>query len=203
MEQVNAVVTDSAGVRARVEDAARLDEAEDVTVVLPDGGRVAIPRASLQRQAEQTYLFPARFSDFRAAAEAKETTTIPVYEETLDVRKREVETGRVRVKKIVRSRRESVDVPLFGEKVEIERVRINRPVDGPVSVREEGDTLIIPLLEEVVVTEKRLMLREELHIRKHRVPEQKRKQVSVRTEDVVIERAGPEVSKKTGRKKGG
>ena len=45
---------------------------------------------------------------------------------------------------------------------------IKRIVDQPAEIRQDGDTLIIPLMEEVLVVEKRLMLREELHIKRRR-----------------------------------
>ena len=58
--------------------------------------------------------------------------------------------------------------PLFREDCDVERVPIRRMIDQPAEIRQDGDTLIIPLMEEVLVVEKRLMLREELHIRRRR-----------------------------------
>jgi stress response protein YsnF len=58
--------------------------------------------------------------------------------------------------------------PLFREDCEVERVQVKRMLDQPAEIRQDGDTLIIPLMEEVLVIEKRLMLREELHIRRRR-----------------------------------
>jgi hypothetical protein len=59
-------------------------------------------------------------------------------------------------------------VPLVSQDIEITRVTINRVVEGVVPVRQEGDTTIYPVLEEVLVVEKRLILREELHMRVRR-----------------------------------
>jgi hypothetical protein len=58
--------------------------------------------------------------------------------------------------------------PLFRENCDIRRVPMKRLLDRPEEPRQEGDTLIIPLMEEVLVLEKRLMLREELHITRRR-----------------------------------
>jgi len=116
---------------------------------------------------------------------------IPVVEEILDVRQRRVETGRVRITKIVHEREEEVNAPRVREEVTIERVTLNRMVDTPTSMRQEGDTLIIPLLEEVVVTEKRLMVKEELRITKRRIEEHTSQQVKLRREEVVVERLDP------------
>jgi stress response protein YsnF len=70
----------------------------------------------------------------------------------------------VRIIKLVREREVVVAVPRVHEDVTVDRVTLNRMVDAPVAVRQEGDTLIIPLLEEGVVMEKRLRAKEELRI---------------------------------------
>jgi uncharacterized protein (TIGR02271 family) len=116
---------------------------------------------------------------------------IPVVEEILDVRQRRVETGRVRITKIVHEREEEVKAPRVREEVTIERVTLNRMVDAPISMRQEGDTFIIPLLEEVVVVEKRLMVKEELRITKRRIEEPASQQVTLRREEVIVERLDP------------
>ncbi len=120
-----------------------------------------------------------------------DTRVIPVIEETLNVQTRHVETGGVRITKVVHEREEVVNVPRVREEVTVERVTLNRIVDTPVSMRQEGDTLIIPLLEEVIVMEKRLMVKEELRITKHRIEEQASQQVTLRREEVVVERLDP------------
>lgn len=73
------------------------------------------------------------------------------------------------------------------EQTEIKRVPINRVVEAAPPVRYEGEVMIVPLLEEVIVTEKRLMLREELHIRKRQVETRKPQQVILRREEANIE----------------
>src|SRR3982751_3986458 len=79
---------------------------------------------------------------------APEGAVIPVMEERLDGHKRRIETDSgVRVSKTVEARDELVDVPVAKENVEVERVAVNRPVDGPLAVRHEGDTMIIPIVE--------------------------------------------------------
>jgi uncharacterized protein (TIGR02271 family) len=99
-----------------------------------------------------------------ADSPSDDTRVIPVREETLDVQQHRVETGGVRVTKVVHEREEVVTAPRVREEVTVERVTLNRMVDAPVPMRQEGDTLIISLLEEVVVVEKRLMVKEELRI---------------------------------------
>ncbi len=54
--------------------------------------------------------------------------------------------------------------PLFEMGYDVETVRVDRVLDGPVSQRQEGDVLILPVIEEVWVIEKKLLLREEIRI---------------------------------------
>ncbi len=58
------------------------------------------------------------------------------------------------------------NVTLRSERVEVERVPLGRVVESAPPVREENGVTIIPVMEEVVVTETRLVLKEELHIRR-------------------------------------
>jgi uncharacterized protein (TIGR02271 family) len=99
-----------------------------------------------------------------------------------------VETGVVQIHKTVRERTEVVDQPLQSEQVEIERVPVNRIVDDVIPVRHEGDTMIISLLEEVLVVEKRLMLREEVHVKKLRTEVHDPKEVILREEQLEVVR---------------
>lgn len=119
----------------------------------------------------------------------REQAVIPVIEEELEVGKRRVETGSgARVVKTVEAREEVVDEPLTREDVSVERVAVNRAVDGPVAVRYEGDTMIVPVLEEVVIVEKRLMLKEEIRITRRKTAFSEPQRVVVRRERAAIER---------------
>ncbi|HZH30480.1 MAG TPA: YsnF/AvaK domain-containing protein [Pyrinomonadaceae bacterium] len=120
----------------------------------------------------------------------EERIVMPVVAETLDVQKRKVDTGGVRIRKVVHEREEVVDEPLMREEVQVKRVPINRVVEAPVPVRHVGNTMIISLLEEVLVVEKRLMLKEELHITKGEIETYKPQRVTLRTEEAVVERVG-------------
>jgi len=114
---------------------------------------------------------------------------IPVVEEVLDLQKRQVETGGVRISKTVHEREEHVDEPGWQEEVGVEHIEINRVVDGPVpKVRTEGDVTIIPVLEEVLIVKKQLILKEELHITKRRIVEHSPRTVILRREEARVER---------------
>jgi uncharacterized protein (TIGR02271 family) len=89
---------------------------------------------------------------------------IPVLEEELKVGKRRVETGSTKVSIGVREIEEVIEQPLIDEKVEVTRVAIDRFIDRPAETRTEGEVTIVPVMEEVLVVEKKLRLKEELHI---------------------------------------
>jgi uncharacterized protein (TIGR02271 family) len=122
---------------------------------------------------------------------------IPVIEEEVEVSKRKVETGVTRITKKVHEREEVIDEPLLHEEVHVDRVPVNRYVDEPVPVRQEKDKTIVPVFEEVLVVEKRLLLKEELHISKRTKEVHKRQQAVLRSEEAVVEKiATGDASKK-------
>lgn len=115
---------------------------------------------------------------------------IPVIQEAIRVEKREFESGRVVVHKTVVERDEVVDIILRQQDLSVERVPVGRVVEEAPQTRQEGDTLIVPILEEVLVVEKRLVLKEELHIRKQSSERTEQKTVRLRSEQVEIEQTG-------------
>lgn len=90
---------------------------------------------------------------------------IPVVSETAHIGKRVVETGRWVIHTTVTERDEVVEALLERNDVDIERVSIDRQVEEPPAMRQEGDTWVIPVLEERLVVTKQLILKEELRIR--------------------------------------
>jgi uncharacterized protein (TIGR02271 family) len=117
-----------------------------------------------------------------------ENISVPVIEEELEVGKRRVEGDRVSVRTVPRERTEVVEQPLEAMEVEIERIAIDREIDTAPEIRNDGDTTIIPVVEERLVVEKRLFLREEIHVHRRRVVTQFRQNVTLRSQDVVVER---------------
>ncbi|HYZ24888.1 MAG TPA: DUF2382 domain-containing protein [Rhodopila sp.] len=92
--------------------------------------------------------------------------TVSLAEERLTVSKRQVETGRVRVRVVTDRETITARASLFDHGVEVKHVPIGREVTEVPPVRQEGETTIIPVLEEVLVVEKRLVLIEEVHVRR-------------------------------------
>jgi uncharacterized protein (TIGR02271 family) len=113
---------------------------------------------------------------------------VPLAREEIEVQKRTVERGRLRVRKTVQSREEIVEQPLQHDEITVERVAVNREVDAPLQPRYERDALVIPVIEEVLVTRKQLVLKEEIYIRRRCVESMHQERVTLRSEDVEIER---------------
>lgn len=188
----------------------------DVPIRLADGRVAVVASEALQPRDDGSYFLGLSRDEVEAlvagvAGEAREVRdgeplVVPVVAETVEVEKRQVETGRVRVEKRVEVHEQAVAEQLAREDVEVERVPINRVVDGPVASRTEGDTTIIPVLKEVLVVEKRLMLIEEVRITRRRSTEAFSQVVPLRTESITVHEAaaapGPEALPKDRKPRG-
>lgn len=116
---------------------------------------------------------------------------IPLVEETPVVSVRQTTTGRVRVSTTTETFTEVVRQDLQGMRADIRRVRVDRmlaPGDAVPEPRTEGEVMIIPILEEVIVVEKRLVLREELHISQQITTETIETPVELRRQRAIVER---------------
>jgi uncharacterized protein (TIGR02271 family) len=120
-----------------------------------------------------------------------EPIRIPVRQEELSIGTETVDTGRgVRVEKKVHEEPHAIDEMLRREEVDVRRVAVDRIVDhaDAPQARYEGNTLIVPVLEEVLVVEKKLRIKEEIHITKTTRDEHKSEVVSLKSEEISIER---------------
>ncbi|HEX8373602.1 MAG TPA: DUF2382 domain-containing protein [Geminicoccaceae bacterium] len=129
-----------------------------------------------------------------AAAGVEAAATLPVAEEQVVVRKRKRVTGAVRVRTRVREEERLVDEPFTVEEVSVERVPVEgggRWVGAPVPVRQEGETTVVSVHEEVVVVETRLRVVEEVRLTRRRATRRHAARVTVRREEAVVERLDP------------
>ena len=202
-------VTLADGGQAILEDAPRYEEEGKVLLRLETGSHVLIPQSALLQEGGG-YRLPFTAAELTGGAFGTDvggltpeiirslgdsgdgSVTIPLMEETLNVTKREVVTGGVRLVKRVTEREETVDEPLLRESVQVERIPINRLVTEAPTSRQEGDTLIVPVLEEVLVVEKRLMLMEEIRITRTQTEVREPQTVTLRSEEAVIEGITPD-----------
>ncbi len=204
------LVTLAGGGQAVLEEDARFGEAGKALLRLETGRQVLVPESALLQEGGG-YRLPFTAEELAGGAfgtdvgektqilsrplmEADDgSVTVPVMEEMLRVTKREVVTGGVRLVKRVTEREETVDEALLRSDVQVERVPINRMVTEAPPSRQEGDTLIVPILEEVLVVEKRLMLKEEVRITRTQTEFHQPQVVTLRTEEAVIEGITPDM----------
>ena len=157
-----------------------------------DGRRLIVPAAAIERRDGAVVRLALPFGDLMPDPADGGTVTVPVVEERLVVDKHARPTSTVRVRTRPHEREEEVDARLIRETVDVKRVPVGRYVEAPGPVREEGNTTIVPLYEEVLVVEKRLLLREELHLTKHKETRRETRRVRLRTEEAEIERTEPD-----------
>lgn len=170
-----------------------LANCRDVLIHCADGTDALAPGGALIERGDGVYYLPFNLAELAVQSDMgiyhdDGATILPVMAETLDVQKRVMETGKVRVSKHVLEYDEIVDQALLEESVDVERVPVNRVVDGPVPLRYEGDTMILSVLEETLVVEKKLVLKEEVRITRCRSAVHKPQQIRLREEQVSIER---------------
>jgi stress response protein YsnF len=127
-------------------------------------------------------------NDSESPADYARETVIPLFEEELSVSRRVVPTSRVQVSRVTHSHEHLVDELLERERVEVERVAIDKPIDHMPSVREEGDCLIFPVVEEVLKIERVLVLKEEVRIRRVKGTERYQERVTLRKQEAVVNR---------------
>ncbi len=94
----------------------------------------------------------------------------------------------MRLEKTVRTSNALVDQELISESVSITRVPINRILAEPAVTRQEGDTTVIPVMEETVVVTRQLVLKEEIRITRQQQSSRYQESVPVRAEEIHIER---------------
>lgn len=116
---------------------------------------------------------------------------VPLHEEELAVSRQTMERI-VRVRVQTTEHTQTVDEPVHHEAVEVQRVPVGRAVDAVPPVRTEGDTTIVPVVEEQLVIQRRLILKEEIHLRRIQRTERHRQTVTLRRQHAVVERSDPE-----------
>jgi uncharacterized protein (TIGR02271 family) len=120
-------------------------------------------------------------------APADEKLVIPLVSEELRLEKRETSTGKVRVQTVVETVDELARATVEEESLDVHRVPVGKVVAEPPSIRSEGDVTIIPVLKETMIVEKRLVLVEEVHIRRTTTSRLVETPVSLRKQKAVID----------------
>jgi uncharacterized protein (TIGR02271 family) len=123
-----------------------------------------------------------------SSTDSIENPNLALLAEEFEVRKEAVETGRLRVSKQTHTREAAIDETLLHEQAEVETVPIGRQIFEMPPIRREGETTIVPIVEEVLYTERRLVLKEEVRITRRRISEQFRDHVTLRYQEALITR---------------
>ena len=119
-----------------------------------------------------------------------EDVVVPLYAEEVTVERRSVAGDTIQVRTVTREREHLINETLTHGTVAVERVPIGHYVETVPEIREEEDTIIIPVVEEVIFVEKKLLLKEEVHIRRARRSEPFQESVTLREQAAVITRVG-------------
>lgn len=123
----------------------------------------------------------------RAPADPQDVV-VPVYQEQASVTKRRIVTGRVKVSRVTHQSEKLLTETLAQQQVEIDRIPIGKLIDAVPKIRREGDAIIIPIVEEIPVVEHRLVLTEEVWVRRIRSQENHRQRVTLRCQEAVVTR---------------
>src|SRR6478736_7400113 len=114
--------------------------------------------------------------------------SLNILQEEANIDKKIVESGKVYIHKKVQETDEEISVPVSHESVTIKKVTVNKYVDVAPLVRNEGNTTIIPVIKEVLVIEKKLLLVEEVHVIKEVIETTEEHTIPLRKEEIEVER---------------
>lgn len=127
--------------------------------------------------------------DNNSYSEPTDEKIIPIIEETAVLKKEIVESGKVLISKRISEHEKVIDEPLLKERVSVERISVNRFIETAPEIRYDGDTMIIPVVEEQLILQKRLCLVEELHVKKQMIETHKPQTVVLRKENIDVKRS--------------
>lgn len=120
--------------------------------------------------------------------QAEQQDVIPLAEEQAEVSTTRVVDRRVRIHRSTTTAEKLLETELWHEEVEITHVEKNETLEGGYfpQVRQEGDVLIVPVIEEQVEIIRRHILKEEVHIHKLKKNEPFQQKVTLRSQEIEI-----------------
>ncbi len=127
-------------------------------------------------------------TDVQVSSSSEQDQVLALHAEEISVARRRVPRGTVRVSKVIQNRDHLVQETLQHQRVEVERIQIGTYIDQAPPIRYDGDVTIVSVVEEVVVTERRLLLKEEVRIRTVTTSEEYKEIVALRFEEANVER---------------
>ena len=154
------------------------------------GPEIVMPLSLLSMHGNNEYHLPFSFAAMPKNTNAQQQFVIPVVEEQVQIDKRVVDSGKgIRVRKTVSEHEQVVDQPLLQDELIVEHVPVGQIVGAAAlpTMRYEGDTLVVPILEEVLVVEKQTRLTEEVRITRRKREIRAPQTVLLKSEQVSIE----------------
>jgi len=118
----------------------------------------------------------------------EEPIVIPVIEEELSIGKKVVESAKVKISKTVSEEQVTLTEPVISEELIVERISVNKMQETTPVVRHEGNKTIIPVIKEVLVVEKKIVLVEEIHVTRKEVKSYVKHSDTIRKEEIQVER---------------
>lgn len=187
-------VIDAEGRQAQIVSVTQTGAQPNAVIRIERGPELMLPVSLLAMRQQGVFRLPFAFDALDALsdnAESGQETTIPVLQEELQIDKRVIDTGKgVRIRKTVSECEQIVDQMLLRDELVVEHVPVGKIVTtAPLpATRYDGDTLVVPILEEVLVVEKQIRLKEEIRITRHRHQVYAPQSVMLKSEAVSVER---------------
>jgi uncharacterized protein (TIGR02271 family) len=125
-------------------------------------------------------------------------TVVPIIAEEAEIHTRQREGTAVRIQRKATSREEMLRIPITHEEVDVQRIPIGASVDGPIEPWRDGDTLVIPIMEQVPVVHMQWMVREEIRVTRHTTRREHQEKVRLQRQEAVIDRISADNSKHSG-----
>jgi uncharacterized protein (TIGR02271 family) len=123
---------------------------------------------------------------------------IPVIQEQVIIEKEVVETGKVKVSKTVSEETASLNIPLIQESYDVQRRPVKEVLDTPPGIRYEGETIVVPVMREILIVEKKYELIEEVRLTKRTSSVPHIQEITLLKEHVHVERTPIDREDRTG-----
>lgn len=156
------------------------DEADDAADILDEYGAINIDD-------DAKYGAASMSADTQSGQSTGETTSIPVIEEQLQVGKKTVETGGVRLRSRIVERPVEESLRLREERVYVDRTAVNRPVTGSELESFKEGTIELTETAEVPVVAKEAYVKEEVRLGKEVSERDETIRDTVRSTEVDVE----------------
>jgi uncharacterized protein (TIGR02271 family) len=151
------------------------------------GDRLPPPGAGQPPERSEEEVEAGEFHSTVDSAAASEEGSLELREERLTARKEMEQVGEVGFRKEVEEVPSRLEVEAYREEVDVEHVPVEKVVRERVDPWEEGDTLIVPVYEEQITVVKRLVMREQIRIRRVGTTERRLVEDTLRKERLRIE----------------